>query len=387
MKTKIIYSTLALLIAAGAGFGFAKIFTPKAATTVATEDNHNAEKAEEHTENEGDEIDITEADAKAAGIETASITFGSGSDARILGQIVSSPEAKIMVGAPIGGRVSRVYVAIGSNVSKGAPLFEIISADGASVIADSRAATANAAAAQKAYASDKWLYAKGVISRRDLETSQANAAVSSSMAGAANAKINAAGNPSANGRIIVRSPINGVVSSMPVTIGGFIPQGSAAGEIYDINNTEAEFKITPDQAGRIQIGSNIVVNTNDGRQLNAKVKAIAPQSDLNGSTSVLRAKILETNLAVGTTLIGRIAIANDKSLRPVVPASAIINLENKPVVFIKTEHGFKAVPIMTGQSYNGVTEIVKGLSGKEIIVTKNAFLLKSELSSSEEHSN
>ncbi|MCA0373586.1 MAG: efflux RND transporter periplasmic adaptor subunit [Proteobacteria bacterium] len=393
MKNKsYIISIIAVIAALGIGY-----MLPKNGNKSQTIKAPGATSKEEHNE-ASDIVELNDNDAKSAGIETAKINFGTGSEIRILGRVMAAPEAKIMVGAPISGRVSRVYVAAGSMVNKGTPLFEIISAEGAGIVADARAANANvnmasasANAAQSAYSSDEFLYAKGVISRRELENSKAsaisanaNVAAQSAYANAAHAKVGAAGAPSANGAIIIRAPITGIVNNMPISVGGFVPQGAMAGEITNVDNTEAVFQIAPNLLEKVSIGTRINFETNDGRLLSATIKAIAPGIDAGANNSIIRAKIEGASLAVGTVINARIVSQNGaQNLRPIVPNDAINSIGDAKKVFVKTDKGYRAVSVIIGNSFSGQTEIISGLKGDEIIVIKNAFLLKSQLAKSE----
>lgn len=392
MKNKSIAISIgAIITALGIGYILPKPIQKPEAKVSETE-------KEESTKEQADFVEISDIDAKSAGIETAKINFGTGNEIRILGRIMAAPEAKIMVGSPISGRVSRVYVAVGSKVSKGSPLFEIISSEGAGIVAEARAAnanvnmaSANANASQKALNADEWLYSKGVISRRELEDSHASAisakasvAAQAAYANAARAKVNAVGLPNTNGNIIIRAPISGIVNNMPISVGGFITQGSIGSEITDIRNTEAVFQIAPFLLSKISTGSRINVETNDGRQLNAIIKAIAPGIDAGANNSIIRAKLEGENLAVGSVLSARIiSQTGSQNLRPIIPNDAILNIGDSTKVFIKTNKGFKAVSVIIGNSFNGQTEIISGLKGDEIIAIKNTFLLKSQISKRE----
>ena len=383
MKNKsILISAIAVIAALGIGYSLPKSKNP------VVENHDEAKEISHHEENDAEEgeIKISDNDAAAVGIITGKATMGNGGEVRVLGRINSSPEAKTLFGVPVSGRVTQIFVAPGTNVAKGAPLFAILSADAAGVIAEAKAAGANANAAQKAYSSDTWLYQKGVISRRDLDNSRANSASLNAYAHAAQAKIAASGNPSANGTLIIRAPIAGVISNLPVSVGGFVAQGMVGGEITNANNNEAVFQITPALLNQVSLGARINIETTDGRQGQAIVKTIAP--DETNNSAIIRARIQNIILPLGSVFYARIQSQTPNGvLKPMVPDNAIINTENGAVVFVKTAVGFKAVLVLVGNAANGRTEVINGLKGDEIIVVKNAFLLKSELAKGEvEHS-
>ncbi len=399
--SKSIVSILAIVAAMGIGYSasFIKPKPTKPITKPISSANSQENLQDQHEENASEgNIELSVENATAAGIEVSKVAFGTGSEIRILGRIMASPEAKVIIGAPISGRVTRVFVASGSIVNKGSPLFEIISAESVSMIADSgsanalaNAAAANADAANRAYTSDQWLFQKGVISRRELDDSRANALSSAAnvqgahaLASAAKAKIIASGSPASNGSLVVRAPINGVVSLMPVSIGGFVPQGFASGEITNTNNSEAVFQIAPALLEQVSIGSILNIESSSGKRLSGIIKAIVPGTDFGAANSIVRAKITGESLPIGLVISARIVSqAGGQPLKPIVPSAAIATFEDGHKVFIQTNSGFRAIPVIIGNSFNGQTEIIRGLSGNETVAIKNVFLLKSELLKSE----
>ena len=62
-----------------------------------------------------------------------------------------------------------------------------------------------------------------------------------------------------------------------------------------------------------------------------------------------------------------------------VPSSAIVDVENQPVVFIQTEHGLEPQPVKIGESDQQTVQIVQGLTARQIYVSHNAFALKAQL--------
>ena len=62
---------------------------------------------------------------------------------------------------------------------------------------------------------------------------------------------------------------------------------------------------------------------------------------------------------------------------------AVQTVDGATVVFIKTDHGFRAQPVLAGRRAGGSTEILRGLTGTERVASTNAFLLKAELAKGE----
>ena len=66
-----------------------------------------------------------------------------------------------------------------------------------------------------------------------------------------------------------------------------------------------------------------------------------------------------------------------------MPSEAIQTVDGVPSVFVVETGGFRARPVVTGQTADSRTEIVSGLRGDERIAGAGAFLLKAELAKGE----
>ena len=66
-----------------------------------------------------------------------------------------------------------------------------------------------------------------------------------------------------------------------------------------------------------------------------------------------------------------------------VPQSAIQTVEGRPTVFVRTDHGFKAVPVTLGNPSGDNVVVTSGLTGNEQIAGPNSFTLKAELGKGE----
>lgn len=63
-----------------------------------------------------------------------------------------------------------------------------------------------------------------------------------------------------------------------------------------------------------------------------------------------------------------------------MPEEAVQSVEGRDVVFVRTAAGFLAVPVSLGRRSAGRVEVLTGLAGGQTIATRQAFLLKAELS-------
>jgi cobalt-zinc-cadmium efflux system membrane fusion protein len=113
------------------------------------------------------------------------------------------------------------------------------------------------------------------------------------------------------------------------------------------------------------------------------VTGVATGGGLESGAAVIRAHLSGGALPpAGSAITG--AVATGEAVGGVtVPSDAVQTVEGASVVFVRTEAGFRAAPVLVGRQASGRTEIVRGLTGRERIAGANAFLLKAELAKGE----
>ncbi len=86
-----------------------------------------------------------------------------------------------------------------------------------------------------------------------------------------------------------------------------------------------------------------------------------------------------SELRPGLFIEAEIESANGESAL-FVPGAAVLDYENRRIVFIKTgENTFALRDVVTGRTEAGFIEILKGLAEKDVVAVNGSFFLKSEL--------
>jgi cobalt-zinc-cadmium efflux system membrane fusion protein len=370
----------AVLIAAGAGFGLAKLTQkPPAAPTT---------EARAEIEDHADQVTLKPEAIQSAGILTESVSAGGGLSAEILaqGSVVASPNGQAVLTARAGGAVTRIFKRLGDPVSAGETLAIVESGDAAQIAADRTTAAAKATLAQKTLAREKSLYDQRVSPRQDYEQAQAEAAAANAEARRAQVAAGAA-RVTADGRgVMVASPIAGRVTAAPVSLGAFVEPQTELFRVADPRQIQIEAFVTGGDAQRIAPGDQAVLELSDGRTLDVAVRAITPglNAETRAATVVLTLPDGAGLLQPGQTLRVRILPARAAAGGGIVlPEEAVQTLDGKDVVFIRTAQGFVAKAVRIGARGAGRVEILGGLSAGQVVATRNAFLLKAELGKGE----
>jgi len=363
----------AVLIAALGGFSVARCTAEKPAATQPA--------AEEKSEAPSDSLAMAAPAIKEAGIQVETIRAG-GLGSEIVAQAVvsASPTGEALVTARAGGAVTRIMKRLGDPVRAGETLAIVESRDAALFSAERTAASARATLAQRNLEREKYLLDQKVSARVDYEQAQAEAAAANAEARRAQAAASAAKVTSDGRGVVVSSPISGRVTASTASLGAFVQPEAELFRVADPSQIQIEAAIGPNDVARLAAGDRAVVETNDGKTVEAKVRAVTPT--LNGETRSATAVLdvpggtLQPGLGVRVRLMPSRGAPTSAI---VVPEDAVQSLEGRDIVFVRTPQGFRARTITLGQRSAGRVEIISGLKSGETIATRNAFLLKAEL--------
>jgi len=387
------------------GFGLARwTAAPEASSASATQegdahaDDHSGEATEGHDDHgdeggEGEEahedehgeegvIALTPEQLAASGIELVAVGRGGGSEIRLSGRVEAAIGGRAAVATSVAGRVERVLVAPGDRVAANAPLAILVSGEAATMRASVDAARAEADAARRVHARDQALLEQGIVSRQDMEASQARSLAADATARAAAAQLQTAGSPDASGRVTIASPLAGIVGSVGVAPGGVVVAGALIAQVTDPAQTELVFNASPAAAAQITAGMPMQVQGPRG-SFKATVVGVAADISESGGATLVRATGAAADLPPAGSPVAGVVVVSAQSGTATVPADAVQTVEGRSVVFVASDAGFRATPVLAGRRAGGRIEVLSGLSGNERIAGVNAFLLKAELAKGE----
>ncbi len=368
----------AVLIAALAGFGIAKLTSPSAPKPTA-----EAQVEEAAPKN----LTLNTEAIQQAGIQLETIQAG-GLSSEILaqGSVVSSPSGQAVMTARTGGTVMQILKRLGDPVRAGETLALVSSNDAAQIAADRRAATAKATLAQQTLTREKSLFDQGITPRAEYEQAMAEAEAARAESARASVAASNAGITSDGRGTAVISPINGRVTAATASLGAFVQPETELFRVSDPAKTQIEAAISATDASRVTPGDRVSIDAGDGRVIEGTVRSVTPALDVQTRTATAVIDAPMAQLVPGRSVRVRLFVSGNggNSSAIVVPEEAVQSVEGRDVVFIRTKDGFRPQPVITGQRSGGRIEIASGLPSGSTIATKNAFLLKAEISKSAE---
>jgi cobalt-zinc-cadmium efflux system membrane fusion protein len=308
---------------------------------------------------------------------------------RLTGAVAYNAFKTTPVITQVGGPVSRILVVPGQRVKLGQPMLDVSSPDYSQLL-DAYLKAADAyRLAQKNYAREQDLYQHHAVAQRDLEQAESdrNQAQADLNAAEQGMKILGIKNPaelaknSSSAQIPVLAPIGGEVVERLVSPGQVVQAGQTqVFTISDLSTVWVLANVYQADLAFVHTSDDVSVQTDAyPGTFHGRISYISPALDPN--TRTLQARVIVDNPAEKlkkdmycTVTVTAGTIANAIA----VPDSAVLRDDNnQPFVYVAAgANQFGRRDVETGQSENGKTQIVKGLSAGERIVGDGSLFLQ-----------
>ncbi len=176
------------------------------------------------------------------------------------------------------------------------------------------------------------------------------------------------------------SPITGVVAHREITPGQSVESaGTTLMKIQNQARVGATANLYEKDLQQVQIGQqvNIRVASFPNRVFTGRIDYIA--SDVQGESRVIpvRAEVDNVGGELKPGMFAELEIATDRTSEGVtsIPASAIVEVNNLPVVYVQNGQQFQPVEVTLGQQFGERIEVKGGLFAGDRIVTEGAMQL------------
>jgi cobalt-zinc-cadmium efflux system membrane fusion protein len=306
-------------------------------------------------------------------------------------KVVIPPTQEYVVTASQAGLITKLNVAIGDKVKKGEVLAQLNSPDLLTLQREYLKAASVLQLASNTYQRDKKLVEEGVIAdRRWQETRNQYYSLASEanehkqlleIAGMTTNDIDRLGKTHRlSSQLNVNSPISGVVMERMAVAGTRIDILAPIYRIANLSELWLEISIPHERIGSIKVGDQVLVeNTSISAEITLLGQSVNPENQTLQARAVIIPKQKLGNeqsaIRVGQTLNARIIQPSENAAFK-APNTAIAQNEGKSFIFIRTQEGFKVVPI-TVIGKQGEDSIISGdLTGDEDIAIKGAVALK-----------
>jgi RND family efflux transporter MFP subunit len=313
----------------------------------------------------------------------------------LVGVITARQEAG--VAAKVGGQIVQMALLKNRVVHAGEVLGRIEARDVAAQRAEAAAAVATArdavppaeAALETARRSAERraeLYAKGGISKKDVEASQLDVATAAGALKTANGKVAEARQHLASfdaqlAYADVRAPFDGVVTEQFLRQGDFAAAGTKILTVADTSSVIVKAPLSDEQAARVHAGDAVTIQPTDlaGVSIPARVDLVGRSADPQSRAVELWVTLPNDDggrLRVNGT--ARVVVASAGVPNAVVvPTSALTldatNANAGSVMVVDAQSAAHEVRVTTGAHTRERTQIVSGLRGGETVVVEGNY--------------
>tara|TARA_R110001599_G_scaffold353826_1_gene599287 strand:- start:62104 stop:63060 length:957 start_codon:yes stop_codon:yes gene_type:complete len=151
--------------------------------------------------------------------------------------------------------------------------------------------------------------------------------------------------------------------------------------IGDYSTVWVDLSVFPRDLSRLRVGQEVRIINSDASVLGeGSVISISPVgSSVNQSTT---ARVLLENPAgqwVPGHFVSAELVLSEATVPMAIREEAVQIVGDQSVVFVASDQGFEARPVILGRGDGEVREVLAGLGAKDAYVTTNSFILKSEL--------
>lgn len=307
----------------------------------------------------------------------------------LVGEVAFDPDRVSQLSARIPGRISRVDFVEGSVVRQGQALVEMESPDASRLRSKFLASYNKTMVAERNMKRLKELSALRLVSDQEVLNAEGDFRVLDSELKMDRTNLQVQGIPIPEidsktelglGKILIRSPLNGIALSRDAIPGKQVDTGTVLGVVGDITRVWFLIKIFEKDLSLLQSNTDakIILNALPELEFSGKLEHIGNQVDQGTRTLSGRIVLQNPDLKAKVGLFGKAEISVSKKDAIAIPTGSVFDRDEKKYVFVQSAN-YTFIPrvIIIGESSNGKIEVLKGLEEGEGIVSEGLFTLKS----------
>jgi cobalt-zinc-cadmium efflux system membrane fusion protein len=311
------------------------------------------------------------------------------------GRVEANPNRVSRVVMPVPGRVRAVLVKLGDPVSEGQPLLTVDSPEANAAMsaysqADARLrqAVSSRAKTEKDLTRIKDLFDHRAAALKDVASAendlvQAEAAVQQNRAELEEARerLELLGlEPGGQVRqVTVRAPIAGKVMEIAVAPGEYRNDTAASlMTIADLSTVWVTSNVPEASIRLVQVGEPVLISLAafPGETFTGRVTRIADAVDAETRTVKVHAELANPGGRFRPEMFGNIIHSHGTRVVPMVPAGAVVQSDQGPIVYQEKTPGlFEKTRVTVDDPRDGFVPILTGLRGGERVVVDGAVLL------------
>lgn len=188
--------------------------------------------------------------------------------------------------------------------------------------------------------------------------------------------------------VIIRSPIHGFISKVPINRGRYVTATEVLAELIDPGDLHASLTIFEKDLPAVQIGQAVEVRTLNNPNVVFPARVLLVSKNIDESRSgMVHCHFMKMHKELAPGLAVTAVIETGKQQLPAVPESALLLSKGKYYVFVaESQNRFRLTEVQPGEKENGLVGISSNNADwlNKTVVTKGAFSMLGMLLKSEE---
>lgn len=303
---------------------------------------------------------------------------------RLNGRLTWNEDRTVRVYTPFAGRVERILVQVGQNITRGQALAVIASPDFGQAQADARRAESDNALAEKNLQRMRELEQHGVAPRKDLQAAEADATRTRAEAERARKRLTMYGavGQGVDQTYTLTSPIAGTVVERSINPGQELRPDQTSAPLFVITDPGtlwAQFDANERDLAHLRPGKTITVHTPAWRddEFTARIETLSDFLDPTTRSIKIRARLDNTGRKLKGEMFVTADIDADGDKELLVPAKAVYFQNEKNYLFIDEGNGrYLRRQVQTGDVRQNLVEILAGLNEGDKVVTEGSLMLQ-----------
>ncbi|HUJ87325.1 MAG TPA: efflux RND transporter periplasmic adaptor subunit [Burkholderiales bacterium] len=262
------------------------------------------------------------------------------------------------------GQVTALYFHSGQHVDKGERLLQLDDSTQLAQLASDQAAVE---LAQTRYARAQRLFATHAASEADVQSAHAN--LQTALAAVT-------GDRATLAKLALSAPFSGWLGVREVSLGQYLNPGSGIATLTVWDPVRVQFTVPQSEIGAIEIGQavSLTVDAFPGKTFEAKVSALGSEVDPSSRNVTVEAMLPNPQhlLRPGMFAQAQLLVGAPQQVLAVPTVAITYNTYGDFVYRVETHDGNQvavAAPVRTGESRDGLTQVLSGLKSGEQVVT------------------
>ena len=302
------------------------------------------------------------------------------------GSVAPDVSRTVPVNALSGGRVVEIHARLGDDVQQGQLLLTMNSSDMSQAFSDYKKFQADEALAKTQSERAELLFSKGALAKKEFEVAEeayAKAKVDTQTA-LDHIRILGGGPQRPSSLIEVKAPVSGTIIEQNVTTAAGVKSLENSPNLFtiaDLSQVWVICDVYENDLAQVHVGdrAQIELNAFPGRMFPGRIGNIGKVLDPTTRSAKVRIELPNTGGLLRSNMFATVHFLSQGSqMRTVVPASAILRLQDRDWTFVKTGAQFRRTEIHAGPvNSDGTEQILGGIRPGEQVV-RDALLFDRE---------